>query len=948
MTFSQNQSCNSRNGVFWQRKLAALLHDPPSKCLNLGEHEDWSARAMSAAGLDTANYPRLPDWEASAADRIPFPKSRPAAVSCVFDGVKAGFHHPLGGMDQKPCVLHFERELTGLDQLEGQDSTVQPVLDDAAMASWSQEEVDRARFFAHWRLWRQWAREKDWRFSFLPADTRIPDHTIWHHMQVTSAFAGCAVSEDPAVPLRPAFLKMQIGPVQDFIAAARSIRDLWSGSYMLSWLMAAGLKRLSELTGPDSVLFPNLWSQPLFDLHWRDSLWTQVAVSNHPNARKCWDAITPSDAALLTPNLPNVFLALVPGDDAETLAQEVEDAIRGEFRKIADNVWGACQEKGLCADERMISEKERRKRFDTQISEFPSISWQVTPWPEDLKGCLELASGKSEKMPSAIALERIKTVRTMAEELLAAEHRDSRYYHNSGKPDYKVSDPVELKSRGLAWSVVLAHNAWELDGARQLRDFRGKAGSPAPGTPNNKDSLTGREEAVAGGSVWQQRIKGTGEWKHLFKHEGDWIGAATLIKRLWHLTYLKRQWDLPTGPGEFPMPNLRSLAAGKPFGNDDVDEPSAGENYFAVLAFDGDEIGKWVSGEKTPPFRTQLADYKDSSNTQRQGIREYFERDPKFDKFLATSRPLSPSYHLQFSEALGDFALHCANAIVQGHNGRLVYCGGDDVLAILPAETALECAADLNRAFTGQAPIKSRTPRLKEKDPVEDGILSAKAEGFLVASNLCDDDNRPIPFVVPGPAASASVGIAIAHFKSPLQDVVRAAQSAEKRAKNKLGRSSVAVTLCKRSGEIAEWGCQWCSGGLELYTRIAELLENGKLSSKFPHRVCQLLEPHVTQRSGLSKLEDAIIDTDMAKELIRREFTFAAERQGSRAVAEDLGEPLATYLDGILAARGNQEKNSSPPDGSPFQELLTSLVGLCTTVAFAHRTRSESNPPTGN
>ena len=32
-------------------------------------------------------------------------------------------------------------------------------------------------------------------------------------------------------------LKLQIGPVQDFIAQARSTRDLWSGSYLLSWLM---------------------------------------------------------------------------------------------------------------------------------------------------------------------------------------------------------------------------------------------------------------------------------------------------------------------------------------------------------------------------------------------------------------------------------------------------------------------------------------------------------------------------------------------------------------------------------------------------------------------------------------------------------------------------------------------------------------------------------------
>jgi len=35
-----------------------------------------------------------------------------------------------------------------------------------------------------------------------------------------------------------ALLKFQIGPVQEFIAQARSTRDLWSGSFLISWMMA--------------------------------------------------------------------------------------------------------------------------------------------------------------------------------------------------------------------------------------------------------------------------------------------------------------------------------------------------------------------------------------------------------------------------------------------------------------------------------------------------------------------------------------------------------------------------------------------------------------------------------------------------------------------------------------------------------------------------------------
>lgn len=61
-------------------------------------------------------------------------------------------------------------------------------------------------------------------------------------------------------------LKFQIGPVQDFIAQARSTRDLWSGSYLLSWLVAAGIRKLKTEGG--SLIFPNDADkcQPLLEL----------------------------------------------------------------------------------------------------------------------------------------------------------------------------------------------------------------------------------------------------------------------------------------------------------------------------------------------------------------------------------------------------------------------------------------------------------------------------------------------------------------------------------------------------------------------------------------------------------------------------------------------------------------------------------------------------------
>ena len=72
-----------------------------------------------------------------------------------------------------------------------------------------------------------------------------------------------------------ALLKFQIGPVQDFIAQARSTRDFWSGSFLLSWLVAAGIRELGRQLAKgslipsecfakarESLIFPAVEAQP--------------------------------------------------------------------------------------------------------------------------------------------------------------------------------------------------------------------------------------------------------------------------------------------------------------------------------------------------------------------------------------------------------------------------------------------------------------------------------------------------------------------------------------------------------------------------------------------------------------------------------------------------------------------------------------------------------------
>src|SRR5699024_8098873 len=70
-------------------------------------------------------------------------------------------------------------------------------------------------------------------WNYLPADTRIPDHSVLDHSRMVAAFAGAGIKSDC---IEASLLLFTIGPVQEFIAAARKTKDLWAGSYMLSWL----------------------------------------------------------------------------------------------------------------------------------------------------------------------------------------------------------------------------------------------------------------------------------------------------------------------------------------------------------------------------------------------------------------------------------------------------------------------------------------------------------------------------------------------------------------------------------------------------------------------------------------------------------------------------------------------------------------------------------------
>jgi CRISPR-associated protein Cmr2 len=165
------------------------------------------------------------------------------------------------------------------------------------------------------------------------------------------------------------------------------------------------------------------------------------------------------------------------------------------------------------------------------------------------------------------------------------------------------------------------------------------------------------------------------------------------------------------------------------------------------------------------------------------GLQPFATNHPHLENYFNQKRALSPNRHLAISGALNDFSLTLARFVVEEeHAGRLIYAGGDDVLAMLPVMDLLSAMQRLRHAYSGHDP---------EHEPGgNDGLLLhrgfARLRGRLMR--------------LMGEKATASIGAVIAHHQAPLGAVLRELRGAESRAKKEGGRDAFSITIIKRSG----------------------------------------------------------------------------------------------------------------------------------------------------
>ncbi|MEH2371818.1 type III-B CRISPR-associated protein Cas10/Cmr2 [Nostoc sp.] len=184
-------------------------------------------------------------------------------------------------------------------------------------------------------------------------------------------------------------------------------------------------------------------------------------------------------------------------------------------------------------------------------------------------------------------------------------------------------------------------------------------------------------------------------------------------------------------------------------------------DWYVLAAGDGDDMSKWLQGEKLKEYRdyipSKLKDKEDKSVSLE-----------SFHKFLEVKKRMGPSTHNALSRALLDFSNQLVPFLTeQRYAGRLIYAGGDDVLAYTNLWEWDNWLWDIRQCFQGK------------KDPQDE--FDSNGDYWTALERHTKVAKRPL-FTM-GKNATISFGIVIVHHSVPLAIALESLWSAEAKAK---------------------------------------------------------------------------------------------------------------------------------------------------------------------
>ncbi len=508
-------------------------------------------------------------------------------------------------------------------------------------------------------------------------------------------------------------LFFSIGPVQSFVAQARRTRDLWSGSFLLSYLAGQAMRAVRENGG--TIVVPNVED---------DELLKQIEKKSTTSPR--------------IGSLPNKFEASFINGDPTKAADAAKKAVMEAWQKIAEAVW----EKYV--DAYNAKGNGTHEIWNRQINNFWEINWVVS----DDAGALDARKNWRTWYPAEEPGDHCTMMGDWQELSGFVRSRERKKQDDFWEKIMSKADKFDIREGERLCAIALIKRlfprvseqavGWKIDAnnwpstvymaavpwlkrliqnddvdKKDIENFANKVKEYAPGAmrPGIADQVGFKEKD----SIFLN-LDGNFYFKNALKD----CRASPLKNTPQNMSVGEKEAE-EVGKQRQELLDLLQK----------IQEKSQPAPFYAIVKMDGDQLGK---------LKRKLKEGKPS----------------EADKNI--------------SDALAEFTAQVSK-IVKEHNGVTIYAGGDDVLAMLAIDKAIECAYALSKKYR----------------ELFKGVLGENdIEGTI------------------------SAGLVFAHYRVPIRSVLEeATYLLDEVAKQENGRSSIAVSVLKNSGKYCQWTTTW-------------------------------------------------------------------------------------------------------------------------------------------
>jgi CRISPR-associated protein len=753
--------------LYWQSKIFALLHDPVFKPFHTDKSKEGWWRELEV----------MKDWQDLPKDGKLLKYLKNADyISAASDRGAIGNIDSYVNYDEKQG-LEISHLLSGAKQQL-------KVSDRQALISKEQElfrsiehETDVQKVF--WWLWRCLPAEacrvagNDNSLLLMPAETRIPDTSLWSHTSMTAALAGASIGyqttmgEFDAIAEKdlwykykshPYLVSFSFAPVQDLIKSSRKMQDFWAGSWILHYLSAKISWVLAKKYGADSLLYPSLFHQPLID-SW--------LLKEYPDFNDWIEE--PATNSLLTAGFSHVLVLVLPKDEVAKAMQTAKQELSRAWKELGNLVlakvgWGKeipstanCWEGWLDTQWQSywtgLPIGNTNKNFKQRYNQFfPS-------WVADLNSTYNLPDPKLVVIKKSLEIPK-----------------NSRGLFQSAEKSFLSKYEPNI---GSWWGYIFDATRINLAAVKNARNWQ------LPTVFSTRSTVSGIGAAVHNLSIdWAKESDVQQFWQRqnsLF-NGSEQLNATEVVKRGLHqvLPELLERDDN----------ELNNIISKFYPSNNPTD-------WYVLAAGDGDGMREWLKGEKLANYsqyvdRTlipqpklvelqelidaELAEFgkkttKKSTKLADETLEKLIE-PRKLTEFLELGKRMGPSTHNALSRALLDFSNQLVPYLTETrYAGRLIYASGDDILAYTNLWEWDSWLWDTRQCFRG------------DKDPRNDFKNDGDYWQWASDKKSKPDNITQRPLFTMGSKATISFGIVIAHQSVPLAIALENLWTAEAKAK---------------------------------------------------------------------------------------------------------------------------------------------------------------------